>query len=102
MALNKMELIKCDDYLTYIDLKDVIDIVKTDAKKYTIIFNDGVMLKDVFITKALYNKFLNQKHIDKKSRMWYIIYVRQNNININYSLSFDINKLYVSFFSLYK
>lgn len=69
MALNKMELIKCDDYLTYIDLKDVIDIIKTDAKKYTIIFNDGTTINNAFISKRLYNKFLNQKHIDKESRI---------------------------------
>ena len=69
MALNKMELIKCDDYLTYIDLKDVIDIIKVKDEEYTIIFNDGTTINNAFISKRLYNKFLNQKHIDKKSRM---------------------------------
>lgn len=69
MALNKMELIKCEGSLVYIDLNDVIDIIKVKDKEYTIIFNDGTTINNVFISKRLYNKFLNQKHIDKKSRM---------------------------------
>lgn len=69
MALNKMELIKCEGSLVYIDLNDVIDIIKVADEKYTIIFNDGATINNVFISKRLYNKFLNQKHIDKKSRI---------------------------------
>lgn len=69
MALNKMELIKCEGSLVYIDLNDVIDIIKVKDEEYTIIFNDGTTINNVFISKRLYNKFLNQKHIDKKSRM---------------------------------
>lgn len=69
MALNKMELIKCEGSLVYIDLNDVIDIIKVKDKEYTIIFNDGTTINNAFISKRLYNKFLNQKHIDKKSRM---------------------------------
>ena len=69
MALNKMELIKCEGSLVYIDLNDVIDIIKVKDEEYTIIFNDGTTINNAFISKRLYNKFLNQKHIDKKSRM---------------------------------
>lgn len=69
MALNKMELIKCEGSLVYIDLNDVIDIIKVKDVEYTIIFNDGTTINNAFISKRLYNKFLNQKHIDKKSRM---------------------------------
>lgn len=69
MALNKMELIKCEGSLIYIDLNDVIDIIKVKDEEYTIIFNDGTTINNAFISKRLYNKFLNQKHIDKKSRM---------------------------------
>lgn len=69
MALDKMELIKCEGSLVYIDLNDVIDIIKVKDKEYTIIFNDGTTINNVFISKRLYNKFLNQKHIDKKSRI---------------------------------
>lgn len=69
MALNKMELIKCEGSLVYIDLNDVIDIIKVKDEEYTIIFNDGTTINNVFISKRLYNKFLNQKHIDKESRI---------------------------------
>lgn len=69
MALNKMELIKCEGSLVYIDLNDVIDIIKVKDEEYTIIFNDGTTINNAFISKRLYNKFLNQKHIDKKSKM---------------------------------
>lgn len=69
MALNKMELIKCEGSLVYIDLNDVIDIIKVKDEEYTIIFNDGTTINNAFVSKRLYNKFLNQKHIDKKSRI---------------------------------
>lgn len=47
----------------YIDLNDVLDILKNSQKKskYTIIFNDGDILRDVKMRKSVYDKFIKLK-----------------------------------------